>query len=107
MSLIQKIKNWMWRHSSDYRCRLIGERVYDLAEPWPKDDLMQPPMDAQTALDELQRYFLGMDYQIINPINTEQANSQVIYDIMCQYRGDPTYFKELRKHYESVQKRKE
>lgn len=97
----------MWRHSNNYRCRLIGERVYDLSEPWPKDDLMQPPMDAQTALDELQRYFLGMGYQIINPINTKQANSQVIYDIMCQYRGDPTYFKELRKHYESVQKRKE
>ena len=107
MTLLKRIKNWFYKRSSDYRYRLIGERVYDLAEPWPKDDLMQPPMDAQTALDELQRYFLGMDYQIINPINTKQANSQVIYDIMCKYRGDQKYFREMRKHYESIQERKE
>ena len=107
MKLLKKLKHWILRHDAGYRCRLIGERVYDLAEPWPKDDLMQPPMDAQTALNELQRYFLGIDYYIENPINTKQANSQVIYDIMCKYRGDRKYFREMQRHYESIQKCKE
>lgn len=105
--LIKKIKHWMWTHSADYRFRLIGTRVYDIADPWPEHDMMQPPMNAQTALDELRRYFLGKDYFIGNPINTKQANSQVIYDIMCKYCGDPEYFREMRKHYESIQERKE
>lgn len=48
--------------------------------------IMQPPMDAQTAIHELARHLLGSDYYIVNPVNSEQANTQIVYDIEMKYR---------------------
>ena len=47
--------------------------------------LMQPPLDAQTGLDFLQYYLLGEDWYIVNPVNNEQANSQVVHEILMKY----------------------
>ena len=61
---------------------------------WLKHDakdcgLMQPPLDAQTGLDFLQRflqrYLLGEDWYVVNPVNTKQANSQVVHEILMKY----------------------
>lgn len=48
--------------------------------------MMQPPIDAQTALNELCRHLLGSNYYIINPVNVEQANTQIVYDIERKYK---------------------
>ena len=49
--------------------------------------LCAPPMKAQVAVDELCRYFLGDDYYIVMPENTEQGNTQIVYDIERKYKG--------------------
>ncbi len=49
--------------------------------------LCAPPMKAQTAVDELCRYFLGEDYYVVMPEDTEQCNTQIVYDIERFYKG--------------------
>ena len=46
-----------------------------------------PCMDAQVALDELCRYFLGDHYYIALPLPAKQANTQIVYDIEMNYKG--------------------
>lgn len=104
MSIITRIKNFITRHSSLYRFQVIGTRVYDISEPWHENDVMPPPIEAQAALDELVRYFLGKDYYITSPVNAKQANSELIYTIMINYRGNKKYYKELEKKYGTIQK---
>lgn len=47
--------------------------------------LMQPPLNAQLAVDFLKNYLLGEDYYVINPVNTEQCNAQIVHDILWRY----------------------
>lgn len=47
--------------------------------------LMQPPLEAQKALDFLQKYLLGEDWYIVNPVNVQQGNSQVVHEILMKY----------------------
>lgn len=49
--------------------------------------IMPPPMKAQTALDELCRYFLGKDWYITMPVSTEQANTEIVAEIERRYKG--------------------
>lgn len=45
-----------------------------------------PPLNAQTALDELRRYFLGEDWYSVNPISREQLNMEIVYEIECKLK---------------------
>ena len=47
--------------------------------------MCQPPMDAQVALNELANFLLPDDYYIVNPVNNEQGNTQIVYDIERLY----------------------
>lgn len=58
--------------------------------------LMQPPLNAQKALDILQAYLLGEDWYIVNPVNVEQGNSQVVHEILLKY--SPQYRKEWKNY---------
>ena len=62
------------------------EHVLSLCE---KGDygIFPPPLDSQTALNELQRYFLGDDWYIPDPISTSQANAVVVAEIEKRYKG--------------------
>ena len=57
--------------------------------------LMQPPLNAQKALDFLQKYLLGEDWYIVNPVNTEQGNSQIVHEILMKHSR--IYRKEYKK----------
>lgn len=47
-----------------------------------------PCMDAQTALDELCRYFLGSDwYDYSGATYAEQVNTNIVCEIEQQYKG--------------------
>lgn len=48
--------------------------------------IFAPPMDAQTALNELCRFLLGDDWYSINPISQEQINTEIVYEIELKYR---------------------
>lgn len=63
----------------------IRERVLRLAKEG-EYGVFSPPMDAQTALNELCRYFLGEDWYSVNPVNQEQINTEIVYEIEMKYR---------------------
>lgn len=48
--------------------------------------IFNPPMDAQVALNELCRYLLGEDWYVNDPVNIEQINTQIVYEIECKYK---------------------
>lgn len=38
-------------------------------------------MQAQVALTELQKHFLGGNWHVVDPLNQEQINAQIVYEI--------------------------
>lgn len=66
--------------NEDKRKRILG-----LCE---EDDygIMPPPMNAQTAINELSSYLLGDDWYIVDPVNAEQANAIIVYEIEKKYK---------------------
>lgn len=59
------------------------ERVENLCFIGRKDTT--PAMDAQVALDELQRYLLGEDWYIVTPMHTGQVNTEIVIEIESKY----------------------
>lgn len=49
--------------------------------------LCSPPMDAQVALNELCRYFLGEGWYTTMPESQKQVNSAIVYEIETSYKG--------------------
>ncbi len=69
------------------RDKFNKEHVLSLCKP---DDcgMMAPPMDAQVALNELCRYFLGKDwYDSSGACSPEQVNTAIVAEIEMNYRG--------------------
>ena len=58
--------------------------------------LMQPPLSAQKALGFLRDYLLGEDWYVVNPVNTEQCNAQLVFEILSKYSKD--FRKEFKKY---------
>lgn len=48
--------------------------------------IFAPPMDAQTALNELCHHFLGEDWYSVNPVSQEQVNTEIVYAIERRYK---------------------
>lgn len=81
------------------RCEIIKKHILDVAENG-NYGIMSPPMNAQTAINELCNFFLGEDYYTIN-INNEQANTEIVHDIEQMYKGNRKYYKKLKKKYKN------
>ena len=47
--------------------------------------LLPPPMDAKVALIELAHHLLGEDWISINPISSEQINTEIVFEIERKY----------------------
>ena len=62
----------------------IANRILKLAEPG-EYGIFPPPMNAQVAVDELCRFFLGDNYWTIVNSN-EQANTEIVYEIETKYK---------------------
>lgn len=62
----------------------ISKRIYELTDK--KDyGIFPPAMDAQVALNELCRYFLGEDWLSVNPVSQEQINTEIVFEIESKY----------------------
>ena len=59
--------------------------------------LMQPPLDAQKALNFLKDYLLGEDWYVVNPVNTQQCNTQLVFEILEKYSTE--FKKEIKRWY--------
>lgn len=66
-----------------------------LNKNWQKDNMFPPLMEAQTAVNFLEKYLLGEDWYIVNPLTTAQANVEIVHEIL--YRYSKKYKKEYRK----------
>lgn len=49
--------------------------------------MCNPPMEAQVALNELCRYFLGEDYYDVLPESQKQVNTDIVFQIEEKYKG--------------------
>lgn len=47
--------------------------------------IFAPPMDPQIALNELARHLLGEDWYSVNPVSTNQINTEIVYEIERKY----------------------
>ena len=65
----------------------IANRILSLAEPGDYG-MLPPPMDAQVALNELCRFFLGDDWYCVLPIHTGQVNTEIVYEIESKYKKE-------------------
>lgn len=80
------------------RENIIKKHIFNLTDK--KDyGLCSSCMDAQTALNELCRYFLGDNFYIAMPEGPTQVNTEIVYYIESLYRGDPKAFKNLKEKY--------
>ena len=59
--------------------------------------IMQPPLNAQKALGFLCDYLLGEDWYVVNPVNTEQCNTQLVYEILMKYSSE--FNKEMKRRH--------
>ena len=48
--------------------------------------IMSPPMDAQTALNELCKHLLGDDWYVTASMSQEQVNTEIVYQIERKYK---------------------
>ncbi len=73
------------------RDKLTRERILKLTNG--KDyGICSPPMDAQVALNELCRYFLGEWYSAM-PQSQKQVNTEIVYGIETRYKGYERWFR--------------
>lgn len=63
----------------------IRERVLSLAKEGDYG-IMSPPMDAQVALNELCKHLLGENWYVVDPMSTEQVNTNIVYEIERKYK---------------------
>ena len=56
------------------------KRILKLTNIKNDPDVM-PYMKAQTAVNELCRFFLGEDWYVVDPLSTEQVNVNIVYEI--------------------------
>lgn len=65
-----------------------------LQNNWDKDNVCPPKLDAQQALNILQQYLLGDNWYIVDPLCNEQANVEVVHEIL--YKHSKQYRKEIK-----------
>lgn len=69
------------------RNKFDREHILSLCEPGDYG-ILAPPMNAQVALDELCRYFLGSDwYDSSGATHPDQVNTAIVAAIEQRYKG--------------------
>lgn len=72
-----------------------NQKITDFLESSADYGIFCPPMEAQTAVDFLQRYLLGENWYTVNPISQKQINTEIVHEILLKYSKE--YRKERRK----------
>lgn len=74
---------------------MANEKLPDWLQNTDDYGIFAPPMDAQTAVGFLCRYLLGENWYSVNPISTEQINTEIVHEILMKHSKE--YRKEWRK----------
>lgn len=49
------------------------------------DNIFPPGISEKTALDILQVWLLGEDWYVVDPLNGQQVNTEIVYQILYKY----------------------
>lgn len=60
------------------------------------NNLCDPPLEPQLAVQFLCDYLLGEDWYVVMPESTKQVNSVIVYEILQKYSKD--FRKELKQY---------
>lgn len=74
---------------------MVTEKLTEWLDNSPDYGIFAPPMDAQTAVNFLQRYLLGEKWYCVDPVSNKQINTVIVYEILFKYSR--AFRKELRK----------
>lgn len=58
--------------------------------------ILEPPMEAQDALNFLKDYLLGEDWYVTNPVNQLQVNTDIVFEILIEHSKE--FRKEWKKY---------
>lgn len=64
----------------------IRQRILSLCEQDKDYGICPPPMDAQTALNEISKHLLGENWCVNIPISQEQVNTEIVFAIEERYK---------------------
>ena len=64
-----------------------------------KGNIFPPPLESQMAIDFLKTYLLGEDWYTVNPINQEQINTEIVFEILFKYS------KRFKREYKTMKKK--
>ena len=70
-------------------------KFYDFLDTKPDCGILSPPITGQESVDLLRYYLLGEDWYSVNPVSTEQINTEIVYEILRKY--SPKFNREFRK----------
>ena len=77
------------------------EQTFDIL--MQRDDNIFPPgISEKTALDILQVWLLGEDWYVVDPLNGQQVNNEIVYQILYKYSDEFKKECELRKKINSL-----
>jgi len=68
------------------------ERILNLTDG-KEYGICSPPMNAQVAVNELCRYFLGENWYTAMPESQEQVNTEIVFEIEEKYKGYKRWFR--------------
>lgn len=64
------------------------------------DNIFDPPLKAQEAINFLCDYLLGEDWYVVDPVGTEQVNTEIVHQILYKYS------RRYRREYKGYYKKK-
>lgn len=83
-----------------------GENKIKTFTNWLKNNskdcgLLSPPLNPQLALEFLKNYLLGEDWYVVDPLRTEQVNTNIVFEILYKHS------RKFRKEWKQYKKRGE
>ena len=75
------------RFITDKKKKQIAEHLNSISDSNNPNNILPRPMDSDTALRELCRYFLGEDWYTGWPMGQKQINWEIVYEIETKFKG--------------------
>ena len=73
-----------------------------MTKNWDKGNMLPPPLSSQEAINFLQKYLLGENWYVINPMTASQTNVEIVHNIL--YKHSRKYRKEFKKYAKNIRR---
>ena len=75
------------RFITNKKKKQIAEHLNNISGSNDLNNILPSPMDSDTALRELCRYFLGEDWYTGCSMSQRQVNWEIVYEIETKFKG--------------------